>query len=158
MRGRKPIPTGLKIAKGIRKSRINANEPQFVADLTPAPCEFMDVYAREEWDRVYPDLNKNGVLKKVDRSVLVGYCEAFSEYRKSSEMLAKNKRQVIKTPNGMEQSSPYISNKRNWLLAMLNFAVELGITPSSRTRLIGENKKPDSSIKDFLKKGFERKP
>lgn len=139
MRGRKPKPTALKILEGARPSTINLNEPSFADDADPKPVDFLDGFAKEEWDRVYPELERNGVLKMVDRMVLVGYCEAYSEYRKSSIHLANSGNQIFTTPNGALQQVPYVSMKRNWLTIMLKFAVELGITPSARSRISALN-------------------
>lgn len=153
--GRKPDPTAIKIAKGVRKSRINTLEPDLAPDNSPEPPEHLDGYAASEWRRLYPELTAKGVLKAADRMVLAGYCEAYSEYRKASAELAKCKRQICTTPNGAVQAVPFVSMKRNWLLVMLKYSTELGITPSSRSKISGVPKAaPGGGIKDFLQRGF----
>ena len=153
----KPIPTAIKKARGtLRKDRTNHKEPEFSEDKDPSPAPFLQGYAREEWDRVYTELKDKGVLKFVDRMVLAGYCEAYGEYRNAAEHLSKSKTQIFKTPNGSIQQVPYVSMKRNWMLVMLRYASELGITPSSRSRIsadVDDGNKDDALLKALMGDG-----
>lgn len=47
MRGRKPMPTALKIKAGVSESRINHNEPK--AEGEPIPPAWLSEGARRAW-------------------------------------------------------------------------------------------------------------
>jgi len=136
----KPLPTAVKKARGtLRKCRANPLEPEYAPDNSPEPPAYMSALAREEWARVYPEMVEKLVLKRVDRRSLEAYCEAYAEYRFAAMNLAKSKTQIFRTPNGAVQQVPYVSMKRNWMLVMLRYASELGITPSSRSRISADD-------------------
>ena len=88
MRGRKPVPTHLKVVRGNPgKRRLNKSEPLPIGDLSDAP---------------------RGLLKKLDRSVLVAWVVAEDLHRRSSEMVEKFV-MLSKTPNtGVPMQSPYL--------------------------------------------------
>ena len=78
MRGRRPLPTTLKLVKGTaRKCRENPNEPMPTPAL-PSPPSFLDEVAVEEWNRVAPGLYQICLLSEMDRGALVGYCASYS--------------------------------------------------------------------------------
>lgn len=149
--GRKRKPTALAKLDGTRKSRINENEPRFSMDNNPDPPEFLDEYAKAEWNRIYPELSKNEVLRTTDRGILIGYCEAYSDFRKAKDILDKSKMQIFKTPNGAVQQLPHVSMKRNAMMLMLKYGSELGITPSSRSGIKGGGRDDDEKS-DLLRK------
>jgi phage terminase small subunit len=109
MRGRKPLPTAVKIRRGCRSDRINRNEPV----IPPAkldPLAWIDQAAREHWAELAPVFSAAGVLTAADRQSLALLCEAFSRF----------------------QSHPD-NDKARELYRRLS--VEFGLTPSSRSRI-----------------------
>ena len=63
--GTKPAPTALKLLKGTQKSRINHAEPPALAGFPDCP-DHLDEVARQEWNRIVPELREMGVLSRID--------------------------------------------------------------------------------------------
>lgn len=154
MRGRKPEPNELKRLKGVRASRINEAAPDLPTDSSPTPPAHLGNYAKQKWDELYPELSKAKVLKVTDRDVLEIYCEAYQDYRDAQEAL-RGKKKIIVTHNKALQLAPEMSMKLRAMNIMHKLEVELGITPSSRGRMVAEAPaKPGGGIKDFMRKGL----
>lgn len=80
MPGRKPKPTALKVLQGNPgKRKLNKNEPKPPAGR-PVPPSTMIPEAREEWERIVPELEQMGVLTKIDRTALASYCMAYARW------------------------------------------------------------------------------
>jgi P27 family predicted phage terminase small subunit len=158
MRGRKPKPTELKKLTGVRASRINADEPKFTPDSSPAAPPYLGAYAAQEWTRVYPELAKNNVLKVTDRAVLELYCEAYGDYREAQDAL-RGKKKVLIVHNGALQKRPEVSMKREAMGLVLKYASELGLTPSSRGKMSGSDPaKPGSKLRNLFLRGLKNAP
>ena len=113
-RGPKPTPTSIRTLNGDHhKSRYNLNEPQF-ADFCAEPPEWItsDPAAIEFWWWAAPRLSNVGVLTDGDTKALEVLCKVYSAWRDDFSM-----------------------NKGRIVMAMLS---EFGLTPSSRTRLVGK--------------------
>ena len=124
-RGRKPMPTFLKLVTGNRGRRpLNENEPTPDRAL-PTPPAHMSVAARSELNRVARELYDLGILTNLDRTTLCSYCDAWAEYveyddkvktlgavwktpnRKTVKKL-KDGTEVIESTGGYPQQSPYV--------------------------------------------------
>ena len=149
MAGRKPQPTAMKIAKGVANSRINFKEPKFrkvsVKD-SDAP-EYLNETAAGEWNRVFAELKDSGVLMKLNRNVLAGYCAAYANWKRAQMKLDKEKKLSFRTPNGAFQQIPEVGIVNQALIAMLKYASEFGMTPSSRSRIISKDPTDDKDAK-----------
>lgn len=147
--GPKPAPTAIKIQNNVRPARINKKEPKFKG-LAEAPPDWLtDVVAIQEWRRVFPHLK--AVCKVVDLAALAGYCDSFSEYQTSLRLARENPSRTVMTPNGAEQQCPCVAMARNWMNLMLKFAVELGMTPSSRGRVTDNGDEEDPLMNHMMK-------
>lgn len=154
MRGRKPEPNELKTLKGVRSSRINHAAPNIPEDSNPNPPAHLGRYAKQKWAELYPELSKAKVLKSTDRDVLEIYCEAYADYREAQEAL-REKEKIITTHNKAIQIAPWQSLKLRSMALMHKLEVELGITPSSRGRMVAEPpKKPGAGLREFMQKGL----
>ena len=134
MRGRKPKPTALKLIEGNPgKRRINAREPKPPGSVPTCPAHLSPT-AKSEWKRLATVLNQIGLLTQIDRSVLAAYCQAYGRWVEAERKLAETP-PILKTPAGYVQISPWItiSNKQVELMARL--MAELGLSPTSRSRL-----------------------
>jgi P27 family predicted phage terminase small subunit len=116
VKGRKPILK--EIAGGL-------------AGVPRAPDHLSQV-AAEEWERVAPDLVKRQILHETALSTLVGYCQAVAGARKADESIAKYGL-LIDTPAG-PKANPAVRMQTQYLEIARRHAVELGITPSARSR------------------------
>lgn len=135
MRGRKPIPTVLKVLRGNPGQRkLNDHEPQHASLSTDDPPELTDPVALAEWRRVAPLLSDARQVLVVDRAVLVGYCQKFGQWLALEEEAAKHAF-IIKAPSGYPIPNPALCMANTAFGLMLKAAAELGITPSSRSRV-----------------------
>ena len=88
MRGRKPVPTHLKVLRGNPgKRRLNDQEPKPEGELADPP-EWMSESQKQGW--IYAIENApDGLLKKLDRSALVAWVVAEDLHRHASIMVEK---------------------------------------------------------------------
>lgn len=134
MAGRKPKPTALKQLNGNPGKRpLNRKEPKFSG--TPTCPKHLDKAARAEWKRVSDELSATGLLTTVDRAALAAYCAAWSRWVDAETNIQKFGT-VIKSPkSGFPIQNPYVGIANTALDQMRKFAVEFGMTPSSRSRI-----------------------
>lgn len=135
MRGRKPIPTAMKILTGNPGHRpLPANEPQHdPLSCSDCPPE-LTAAARTEWDRIAPLLIDRGQVTVVDRAVLAGYCTKYAQWQEL-EAAAVGEPFVLTRKSGSLFVNPIHGMANRALALMLKAAAEIGITPSSRTRV-----------------------
>ena len=134
MRGRKPVPTHLKVLWGNPgKRRLNDREPRPEGDLNDPP-EWMSESQKQGWAYAIENA-PDGLLKKLDRSALVAWVVAEDLHRQASMMLEKYGI-LTKTPNtGQPMQSPYLPIVNRQAFIMLKAAEQLGFTPAARSRV-----------------------
>ena len=133
-RGRKPLPTKLKAARGNPGKRpLNADEPQYAAGAG-GPPELLDEVGRAEWERVSAMLTASGVLTQADRGVLTMYCDAWSRWVQASEKV-KETGEVLEGRTGAYYQNPYLGIANRAADRVAKCAALLGLDPSSRSRL-----------------------
>jgi P27 family predicted phage terminase small subunit len=137
MRGRKPFPTVTQRLRGNPGKRpLNENEPRHPDLIDESPEELAkDPIALAEWNRVFATLNA-GHISIVDRATFLAYCLKYSQWKKLEEMLATEELVVVKRRGGPKHQNPLVPMANNALKLVLKTAAELGITPSSRTRIV----------------------
>lgn len=105
--------------------------------MTPPDWLNSDV-AKEEWNRVLPQLLDIDVVGNLDLEALAGYCNAFANYRRAMEELSQQSLlNVFEDPE-----SGFCSIKENplngiaikWAVEMRKFADTCGITLNSRLK------------------------
>lgn len=129
MRGRKPAP-----ARGALNHTRLASQPRCPPHLGAT--------ARREWRRLATPLFEAGILTLADRAALAAYCQAWERWVEAEQKL-KETPPLLKTPSGYVQQSPWISIANKQLELMGRFMTELGLTPTSRTRVKLEAGEPD---------------
>jgi P27 family predicted phage terminase small subunit len=139
MRGRKPKPTAKKKLEGNPGRRpLNADEPQMPApapalDLTP-PLELAgDLIAAAEWSRVLPLMRHAHAITEGDRGALLALCQQWSRYLRAQGRVGEA--MVVKSPSGYPMPNPYIGIANKSLNNCVRLWVELGLTPSARSRV-----------------------
>jgi P27 family predicted phage terminase small subunit len=109
-----------------RVAQAPADQPTCPAHLSPT--------AKAEWKRLAQDLNAIGLLTRIDRTVLAGYCQAYGRWVEAERKLRETPT-ILKTPAGYVQQSPWLSISNKQMELMARYMAELGLTPSSRSRL-----------------------
>lgn len=141
MRGRKPKPTALKRLDGNPGKRpINVREPKPAGGGKPTCPSHLSPTAKSEWKRISGTLHDMGLLTTVDRAALAAYCQAYGRWVDAERKLAETP-PLIKTPSGYVQQSPWLSVANKQMELMGRFMAELGITPASRSRIVGPDDK-----------------
>jgi P27 family predicted phage terminase small subunit len=134
MKGRKPIPTTLKLLRGNPgKKKINTREP-VPPVAQPQRPEHIAGLAAEAWDVLAPYLVALGVLTDGDSMALAMTCQVYSRWRMAEAEVAKLGT-VVKSPNGYPILNPHLSVANAAQKQLQGLLVEFGLTPSSRSRI-----------------------
>ena len=136
MRGRKPKPTALKLIEGNPGKRpINGHEPKPPGSRPTCPSHLSPT-AKAEWKRLAGELHRIGLLTQADRTALAAYCQAYGKWVEAEKKLAGTPT-LLKMPSGYIQVSPWVTISNKQMELMAKYMVELGLTPSSRSRMAG---------------------
>lgn len=134
MPGPPPTPSRLTELKGNpSKKKLTGSEPE-PARGAPRPPADLKGEALAEWGRIVPELDRLGLLTKVDRAYLVAYCEAWSAFNSAREALAEYGPLVAGRDGGLVKN-PAAQVMRDAADMMLKFGSRFGLSPSDRTRL-----------------------
>ena len=101
-KGRKPLPTALKVLEGDRgKGRrpINKDEPTPPQNNIKCP-DWLMPEAKKEWKRLAPSLIAMGILTDHDMEAFAGYCQAYARWREAEEFLSQHGRARLYAQNG----------------------------------------------------------
>jgi P27 family predicted phage terminase small subunit len=111
------------------------------ADL---PAELTDPVAQAEWTRIATMLIDSGQVTRADKAVLVGYCSKYAQWQ-ALEKEAATHPFIVRSPNGYPLPNPALCMANKVFGLLLKAAAELGITPSSRSRVVAQ-KAPATSM------------
>lgn len=144
--GRTAEPTALKLVKGTRKDRVNADEPvPSTGDVTPPT---LSAPARKVWDELAPDLIAKKVLTPWDAKSFALFCEAAATNANAARILAEEGA-VVDRGNGPAKNA-HFQIWRDTADVMLRYGSRFGLTPSDRANLkVGDGSKKDTK-EDFL--------
>jgi P27 family predicted phage terminase small subunit len=147
MRGRKPKPTARKRLDGNPGKRpLNDAEP-----TPPTPDETFDAPpielddfpgAAAEWTRLAPMLRTARQVTAADRSAMIALCMEWDRYLVAMAHV-KKAGMVVKAPGGYPMTNPYLAIATRALGNCSRLWPELGLTPSSRSRLHVDGPGPD---------------
>jgi len=91
--------------------------------------------AKEEWNRLAPQLYELGLLTSLDRAALAMYCDSYAEWVEASETLAREG-SVRTTARGDIVKSVWITIEHRACERVLSLCREFGLTPSARSRVV----------------------
>ena len=136
-RGRKPKPTAMKELEGNPgKHPLNTSEPK-PNKKAPACPKWLEPEAKKEWRRLAKQMEAIGILTEVDMAAFAGYCQAYARWKEAEEFITQHGT-IVKTPSGYWQQVPQVSIAQTNLKIMLKFCEQFGLTPSARSRMVGE--------------------
>lgn len=143
LRGRKPVPTVLKIIRGNPgKRRINKSEPQPAGGLPECPGT-LEPAAKLEWEAVVRSMPEN-LFRSVDAGTLALYCQSYARWKDAETAISESGMVLVTRDDkgGVKGTcvSPFVNASHKYRDAMLRSAAELGFTPSSRSRLNPQEK------------------
>lgn len=90
--------------------------------------------AQDEWRRLAPALRRARQVSVTDRTALVALCLEWGRYLDATERVRQSG-MVVTTPSGYPMTNPYLSIATRALSACTKLWPELGLTPSSRSRI-----------------------
>jgi len=155
MRGRKPKPNELKILQGNPGRRKIQATPKPDKAVPDCP-EWLPGEAKKEWARIVPELEKLGLVSRLDMAALSAYCCAWAQM-KAAEELIEIEGMTIKTATGYLQSHPALGIASTAMKHVRAFAAVLGLSPSDRTRLpIEKPEKPNAFLEYLAKKNAQK--
>ena len=155
-RGPKPKPTATKRREGNPGRRpLNTREPKLEPRVPSCP-RHLDAVAKAEWKRVAGILFKKGVITLVDRGVLTAYCRAWSLAVEADKKIQKFGTVMVSEKTGAFYQSPYLNQLTAAQKDLVRYAAELGMTPSSRTRVKTERTLENDPLVELLKKRYEK--
>lgn len=134
-RGRKPTPTAIKELEGNPGKRpLNSNEPK--PDTTAPKCpKWLEPEAKKEWKRLSIEMERIGILTKVDMAAFAAYCQAYARWQEAEKFITEHGT-IVRTPSGYWQTVPQVSIAQTYMKIMEKLAEQFGLTPSSRSRII----------------------
>ena len=147
-------PTRLELLQGKPGKRpVNEQEPQPRVG-TIEPPDWLTPEAREEWDRIVPELERLKLLTQIDSAMLIGYCTQWGVYVKASRQLA---RQGLTFKSKNKQGASYQGIRPQFSIAQRALeqcrmlAAEFGLTPAARTKLkVEASEKPKNVFNRFV--------
>jgi P27 family predicted phage terminase small subunit len=142
MRGRKAKPTALHKLHGtfnVTDHRRRNFEPQAETDLSSEPPHWLSDDQQSSYRYALAHAPR-GLLKGLDRGVLVAWCVAESRHRQAAMAQARldaGTQWPLLQPakDGRPAVSPYVKITEHAAIIMLRYAEALGFTPASRPRI-----------------------
>lgn len=123
----------LKLVQGEkRKARLNRFEAR-VPSAALEPPDFLGETGTAKWRELAPQLLRSGLLTRLDRDMLAGYCSAFQTYASAEQTLVSTAI-VIRGYRDQPVSNPYLRVRDRALETMRRYAQQIGLTPSARSR------------------------
>jgi P27 family predicted phage terminase small subunit len=144
--GPKPVPTHLKVVRGERKDRINTNEPK-PNSAEPKCPSWLSPDAKRVFKRTATQLRLMGILFEADIDLITAYANAVVNYQKATEVVDQDGILVEGRRDGLV-SNPAVRIQRDAATLIRMLASELGLTPSSRSRLSAGNDDAADNILD----------
>lgn len=170
-RGPKPLPSNVHFLHGNPSKKPLS---QLLGELHPEVeipgCpSWMWAEAKKEWKRIAAELEKYGLVSKIDRAALALYCQAWAEYVWAKKMLARKMHEaetaeadaiargetykggdgfMMPTPNGSFTYSPYWVAANKAADQVDKFLASFGMSPSSRSRVSLSNNRQTSLFDD----------
>lgn len=133
MKGRKQIPTELKLLQG--GQNINYDSPKVRKQISDSAPDFLEGYARELWKKAVDECPA-GMLASLDFATLASWCIAVEGLRDAVEQFRdEGKEYSIMGPNGMRRINPLAKAINTQTMAVLRTVSELGFSPVSRSKV-----------------------
>jgi P27 family predicted phage terminase small subunit len=150
-RGPQPKPTVIKLITGNPGRRpLNEREAK-PAVAIPSPPDLLKGEALKEWKRITPLLAEVGLMAKLDRAILAGYCKAWDRWLECERML-ETTGLIVKAANGYPMYSPYLAAANKALDQARQYSEQIGLSGASRSRIkANEPALPADGAEAFLR-------
>jgi P27 family predicted phage terminase small subunit len=95
----------------------------------------LDERAKSEWQQIGGELLELGMLARIDRAALAGYCVAYSRWANAEEQIGKSGEVLKSEKTGNPYPNPFIHIANRAMKQMKEFLIEFGMTPASRSKV-----------------------
>ena len=140
------MPNHLRVVRGVRTDRINKKEPKPKKSKPRCP-EWLSPEAKTVWRRTCKQLEDMGILFSADQDIIAAYANAVVNFQRATELVDRSGVLVKGRRDGVV-TNPAVRVQRDAAQLIRQFASELGLTPSSRSRLSAET--TEGAADDFL--------
>ena len=157
---RHPQTTASRIATGQAKThpeRVNHDEPA-PPPGAPIKPEHLDEYASEAWDHVVGLFDEMSMLSRADGTLIELYAVTYSGYRqalvsvtKTGQVLVLRRDDTNGTGAVEVRRNPYSVELHKYMDRLAKLLAEMGLTPSSRSRVAVVKKDQDDPFTEWLK-------
>jgi len=158
MRGRKPRSTVMRIITNNPSGRpFNDREPAAAPLDTVCPAELEDPIAQTEWVRGIVPAIEVGQITAADRTLAIAHCELWATWRSQLADASRHAHVIAAGVNKYPMPNParVMANKTLLLLAKVD--AELGLSPTSRTRVqVHGRLQPGNPLDRFLSRSSRR--
>lgn len=154
-RGPPAKPPELKLIEGNPgHQRINQDRPK-PAPLIPSCPRWLGAAAKREWRRASKELEKLGLISRIDLAAFAAYCQALADFEHCQRVLDTPDedgvvRLTITTKSGYSQPKPEVAIKKQAWATIKSFCTEFGMTPSARGTM-SLPKRDESGDDSFLR-------
>lgn len=151
--GRRPTPTALRVLKGGARKKSASSEPNYEAHPLEAPARLSDE-ERQVWQRIVPLVSTAGVFTVGDEEAAVLLCQAIADHERLRRTVIEEGDTVrVTTEHGetirAHPATRLMSDAWRRAEAML---AHFGLTPSARTKVKVEPKKPADPVEEWRRK------
>lgn len=146
-------PTHLQIVQGNPSKRpINKNEPKPEAGFKEAPEHFSE-RARQWYEELCTDLQRMGVMTKVDSRAVEMLIDAYEEYRQLSDLIDRDGFTYTTTTNTGDtliKGNPAVNQRANAWNRVRGMLQEFGLTPASRSKVESHKPSDDDLLGELM--------
>lgn len=154
MRGRKPLPDRIKQLKGtLRPHRINGDAPTPPPGM-PAMPFWLSKKGQPFWKQYAEEFHDMGILTTMDQAAFGCLCEIISTIKAMNKILDQDG--ILIYEGSVPKKHPAFGILKDAWAQLRAFAVEFGMTPSSRSRVSVEKPKTLTKFQEFLEKANKR--
>lgn len=132
-RGPKPDPKAHGSKSAYRRKKAASKAPKLPPEAPDCPVG-LSAEGKAEWCRQVEQLDRMGVITKIDRAVLCIYCQQWGEIQALNGLIKKQGR-IVKGSMGSSVSNPLVKQREAAMDRLLEIAAQFGFTPASRSRL-----------------------
>lgn len=168
-RGPQPVPSNVRQLRGIKsRSKNLADGVQPLIEVPDAP-RHLSATAKKEWKRITPLLVEEGLIAKMDRSILALYCQAWGRMVELETALSRKIDLKVAegmeyndavehcsydwTPKGYRQQAAIVSMIRSHGEQVAKYAGHFGMSPSQRARITPSSNQPSLPGMDVQQPG-----
>lgn len=91
--------------------------------------------AKKAWKQIAPELERVGLLTKLDQAALALHCDSLGRYEEVCRLLQSWEDMIASTPNGYAQQSALFTIRSTLWKQVMDSAREFGLSPAARSRV-----------------------